>query len=723
MMPIGRFVFPVLLSFRVLAGAPVQGGAQPVDDSLRRAREMAGRVTIVRDEFGVPHVRAATDAGAVFGAMYARAEDEMARIENAHALAIGNASLMLGTSGVTWDRFVLAFEVPTLARREYDSAPADVRAIVDAAADALNLYLSLHPDYRPTAIERWEPWMFMAREYGWAMYQAQHEAQRAMGEKKGATAWPSGAVPAPDGSKHEHDGSNAWAIGPSRTASGRPMLYINPHIPLDEPYEMHLQSDQGLNISGGTAYGAGLLPFAGFNEHLGWALTVNYPDIADTYAVEFNIPENPLGYRHGDQVRHATRWSAKIPVRTDSGIQEREFSFLKTHHGPVLFEADGKSYAVRVARIENLRSLEQWYRMAKARDLASWREAVSILGVVFHNLVYADADGNIGYVYNAAVPRRDPAFQWTGTLDGSDPRTQWQGYHSLDELPQVWNPACGYVQNCNSPPLLAAAEGQNQASWQFPAYMIGNDLSDGRIAMSHAILSGAKDWTLDDLERTAFDTTVRTVETSRAPLMADFARVLEKTPDAAERLAPAIELLRTWDGLITTESVESTLFVLWIEKLFSPAWVKRRAPGDLTGALAQVLADLEGSFGDWRVKWGQINRHQRFDSAAGLSISDERQSLPIAGAHGGMGVSFCYLSRASGTKHRYGYHGHSYVGAVEFGDFPSARTIIPFGQSRDPASAHFADQAPLYAAGRLKSARFSEKDVREASGRPYHPGH
>jgi acyl-homoserine lactone acylase PvdQ len=684
---------------------------------LKRAEVLAKDATIVRDEFGVPHISASTDAAAVFGGMYARAEDEMSRIEIAYARRIGRNALLDGPVGIAADRFLLMFEVPDLARRACRDAPADVQALAQAAADALNYYMYCHSEFRPRAIERWEPWMFFAAEYAWALHHAQVEAKRIFAEQNPSRPAKPATVPP------EPDGSNAWAIAPARTKSARAMLYLNPHIPLDEPYELHLRSQQGLHVSGLVAYGAGLLPFAGFNERLGWTLTVNYPDIADVYELEFDIPDDPLAYRHGDQVRRASPFKANVAVRTKNGIEQREQSFLKTHHGPVVYQASGKSYAIRVAQIENLRALEQWYRMARAQDLKHWREAVSLFGVVFHNFVYADADGNIGYVYNAAFPKRDPSFPWSSTVDGSDPRTDWQGYHSLEELPQVWNPPCGYVQNCNSPPLRTAAEGENPAASRFPSYMIGKDLVDGRLAMSHRILADARSWTLDDLQRAAFDTKVHSLEAARAPLLADFARLCESSPEKAKRLAPAIDLLREWDGRLAIDSVPSTLHGLWVEKLFTPAWSKRRAAGDLTAALNDVLDELERSMGSWQVKWGDINRHQRFDTSAGFVVSDDRDSLPIAGGHGGMGVSFCYLSRGTATKRRYGYHGHSYVAAVEFGDDrPVARSVVPFGASRDVNSPHFNDQASLYAGGKLKRVRFSEADVKAGARRTYHPG-
>jgi len=700
----------------LIVALPLLAVAAPDDhsDSIKRAEILARQVTITRDGFGVPHVLAKTDAGAVFGGMYARAEDEMARIEGAHARRIGHNALLDGPKGLATDRIYMIFEVPTRARKALADAPADVKAITEAAADALNYYLSKHPDYRPRSIPHWEPWMFFAADYAWGIHLASEDVQRITREANGTS---------PPSPPAQPDGSNAWAIGPSRTKSGKAMLYMNPHIPLDEPYEMHLRSDEGLNISGMVAYGCGLLPMIGFNDRLGWSLTVNYPDIVDTYTVKFDVPNDPLAYRHGDQIRHAVKHNVSVGVRTPTGIDQKEITFNTTHHGPVISEVDGKGYVVRVAQFENLRATEQWYRMAKARSRKEWEQAVSLFGAIFHNLIYADADGNIGYIYNAAMPRRDDSINWSHLLDGNDPRTDWKGYHKLEELPQVWNPPCGYVQNCNSPWYHTAAEGQNPKKADFPKYLTGADQADGRVFMSHQILSAAKSWTVDDLEKAAFDTKVYRLEASRKPLLLDFGKLKEKDPKQAERAEEAINLLREWDGKLAIDSIASTLYVYWLEKLFSPSWVKRRAPGDLSSALIEVLDDLEKSFGSWKKNWGEVNRHQRFESFGWFSVNDKRESFPIAGSIGSMGVSFCFVSRTEkNTKMRYGFHGHSYVSAVEFADTPLAKTIIPFGQSRRTSSPHFNDQTPLYSSGKFKAAWFTADDVKAAARRTYHPG-
>lgn len=666
-------------------------------ESIARGRETKKVVTIVRDGYGVPTVYAPTDAAAVFGAMYARAEDEMARIETAHLTTTARAALARGNAGVASDQLVLSYEIPRLAQAECEAAPPEIRLLAQFAADALNLYLSEHPEYKPSGIPEWEAWMFFAGEYALSLYPIQQEWERLARELMAKPGFPS-PLTAPSA----QDGSNAWAIAPARTASKRAMLYINPHIPLDEPYEMDVRSKAGLHVTGMVAYGAGVLPRCGFNEHLGWALTVNYPDIADTYAVKFDVAGSPLAYRYGNSLRYATKWTEKIKVREGDQVSEREITCAKCDHGPLLYTVGETSYAIRLPRIEQLGAFEQWYRMARASNLAEWKLAVGKLGLVFHNLVYADDAGNIGYIYNAALPVRDPAFNWTGTLDGNDPRTDWKGYHPLEALPQVWNPPCGYVSSCNSSPFSVTAEGENADPAKYPKDMIGTDTGDARVAMSHDMLSRAKEWTLDDLQRAAFNTKVYAAETSRPQLLADFEGFRAGTTQVDERLVQAMKSIKDWDGTLTLESEASSLFMLWIDKIFMPAWRAKRKPGDLSLAMMEVIADLERDFGSWHVKWGDDNRLQRFDTNGGIKVSDSRESLPVAGGHGSVGVSFCFLARTEQSKLRYGYHGNSYVAVVEFGDGPTARTIVPFGTSRDPKSTHFADQMWMYARGEMR---------------------
>lgn len=677
-----------------------------------RLARLAAEVTIHRDEWGVPHVQGPTDASVVFGFLYARAEDELERIERAHHLVLGRNAEVLGEEGLAWDGLIRCLELERLAREEYERADPRVRALCDAAADGLAWYLATHPDVQPRLVERFEPWHFLAAEYALHLYLLA-QARDGIGELRplAAQAGPSAA-----------DGSNAWAIAPSRSASGNALILLNPHVPLHEVYEVHLASDEGLRVSGTCAYGRGLLPVLGFNDRLGWSLTVNYPDVADVYAVRFDHPHDPLLYRYGDGWRRAQERRETVRVRTDGGLEERELVLRRTHHGPVVGEKDGLHYAVRVARMEEGGLLDQWYAMALARDLEEFRAAVDRRALPFHNVVYADADGHVWYVYNAAVPRRDPELDWSATVDGADPRAEWSGYHPISELPQVLDPLCGWVQSCNSRPETTCRGPGNPAPGEFPPYVVGADRDDPRVAMSHALLDRPEPFTLEELAAAAFDGYVYTADEHVPLLVEAVADLAARDPEGALLVAPVADALRAWDRRARLDSVEATVYLLWWEAVYGYVATGALPPRAAARALVSVVEELERRFRTWRVPWGELNRHQR--PRGDPPFADDRASLPVRGATALAGTAFCYLSRRpDGCLRRYGYHGHSYVAVVELGPAgPRALSIVPFGSSSDPESPHWFDQAPLYARGELKVAYWSDEDVRAHAVRSYHPG-
>jgi acyl-homoserine-lactone acylase len=327
--------------------------------------------------------------------------------------------------------------------------------------------------------------------------------------------------------------------------------------------------------------------------------------------------------------------------------------------------------------------------------------------------MYADADGNIGYIYNSAVPRRLPGVDPSGVLDGSDPRTEWRGFHALDELPKVWNPPTGWLLNTNSTPFTATS-GLTMKREDFPAYMVGGESDNPRAISSRRVLSGLTSVTFDQFARAVWDTRLSEADASIPALVTEW----EGMPPSPERqaLAPAVARLRAWNRVADTASVETTWHVLAFERrMLDPQNARPHVR-----ALADALRLLERRWGTTEVPWGRINRHQRPLPGAPVVLDTTRRSLAVGGAHGELGSVFTFASGPVGqAAPRLGRGGNSFVKVIAFGPTLRAASILNYGQSGDPESPHFFDQAELYARREFKPAWFSRAEVEANTVRSY----
>ena len=703
-------------------------------------------VTVTRDHWGVAHIHGKTDADAFFGMGYVQAEDFFWQLEDSCIRALGRYSEVVGADGVRSDILNRSFGIVRRAKEDYARLIPEHQIRTQGFVDGINHYLETHPDEKPRLITRFEPWHTLAMDrhalldFTYRLGKVGKPRDRSGQDYAGWTpdserslaAWDFPAEPWSEfrDEVRQAIGSNAWAISGKRTKSGRAMLFINPHQPwygMGSFYEAHIRSDSGLNYTGACFYGTPF-PTLGHNEYLGWAYTVNDPDIADAWTVSFDDPDQPLDYRYDDGYRTAEEWQETLQVKTPEGMQAQKVTFRRTHHGPVVRRTDdGKLIAVKVAGLFDRSRIDQAWQMVIAKNYQEWREAMSHCAIPMFNVVYADRDGNIFYAYNGTIPRRDPEFDWTKPVDGSDPATEWKGIHTFDELPQVFNPDCGYVQSCNSAPYTTC-DSNNPNREEFPAYMLMDaDVDMRRSKMSRRILGQSQDLTFDELQALAYDTRLYWALTEIPELGEDFKRLQTEQPDLAKEIAPVWKHLQDWDFRASAESTQTTLMVAWYEELYGlgyPAETLKEEYQDRLswfGALKKAAGRVRSLHGNWRHPWGKVHRLQRVVNqsellAVGARLNPLLNSLPCAGTPGPLGIIFTVYSSPEIPllrPQRFSVVGPAYMSVVEFTDRVRASSVVPFGASGRPNSKHFFDQARLLSERKLKPAPLYTDEVNE----------
>ncbi len=733
-----------------------QHSALYADDSGRKTSP----TTIVRDEWGVAHIHGKTHADAFFGMGYAQAEDYFWQLEDTCIQALGRYAEVIGEDGIRSDIQNRSFEITRRSQEDLLKLPRDHQDMAAAYAEGINHYLKTHPEEKPRLISKFEAWHVLAMDRHMLLHFIYRQAHVGKPQNRGpndiadlesspqqSQAPPSSDFAAWDLQEHvktdfesavqEAIGSNAWAVSGSRTKSGAPMLFINPHQPwygMGQFYETHIRSDEGLNFTGACFFG-NPFPTIGHNQHLGWAYTVNEPDIADAWRVTFDDSQNPLHYKFDNGYRKATQWTETLKVKQGSKIVEQEVTFRKTHQGPIVRKENANTYlAVQVAGLFNLDRVAQAWGMVLAKNFKEWRAAISHCAIPMFNVVYADDAGNIFYAYNGTVPKRDPSFNWKRPVDGSNPKTDWQGIHSFDDLPQILNPKCGYLQNCNSAPFTTTHESSDNPSRDdFPNYMVEDaDVDMRRAKMSRFILQQTKDLSFERFQELSFDCRMYWPMTEIPRLAADFDRLSKSNPTLANDVAECWTHLNDWDFECTIECTQATLMVAWYEELYGFGYpaekLKQPYAGDRLSwfaALKKARDKVQSLYGSWKHPWGEAHRLQRVADQrdtphAGVGLNSFFEHLPCPGAPGPLGIICTVYSTpemAVIRPQRFALVGASYMSVVEFGPTIKANSITPLGTSGRRSSPHFFDQARLYSKKQMKPAWYyaSEVDMHQQS--------
>lgn len=722
--------FVAFVALSCAFAAPAE--ANPASDR-DRLEATAKRVRIVRDDWGIAHVHGKTDADAVFAMMYAQAEDDFNRIETNYLVSLGRLAEAEGETAIWQDLRQRLFIDPADLRRQYAVAPAWLQRLMVAWADGLNYYLVTHPEVKPRAITHFEPWMALSFSEGSIGGDIERVALKPLAAFYGQNQLAVADTTAPDLFR-EPSGSNGIAIAPANTVNGKALLLINPHTSFFFRSEQQVTSDEGLNAYGAATWGQFFI-YQGFNERVGWMHTSSGVDSVDEFVETIVDQGGKPFYRYGKALRPVRANRITISYRLPDGTMgRRQFTTYATHHGPIVRAADGKWVAIGLLNAP-VAALQQSFERTKARDLSSYMKVMALKANSSNNTVLADATGAIAYLHPQFVPKRDDSFDYRKPVDGSDPATDWQGLHALSELPQIMLPPTGWITNTNNAPWSAAGPDSPEPSL-YPAYMdVAGENPRGLQAIR--VLKNRRDFTIDTLRDAAFDPYLTAFATLIPSLVAAWDSLPIGDP-AKAKLADQIATLRAWDFNWSTQSVATSLAVLWGEALWNDTandpdlnttglarydHLLATGPARKLAALAAISETLTADFGSWKTPWGEINRFQRNDGAIVQRFDDGKPSTPVAftSAQWGSLASFG-ARRYPGTKRYYGTKGNSFVAIVEFGDRVRARAITAGGESGDPTSIHFADQAKRYATGDLRDVYFYIDELAPHIVRSYHPG-
>lgn len=706
--------------------------SQPATD-LDRWQAQAERVTIIRDDYGIAHVYGKTDADAVFGMLYAQAEDDFSRIERNYVWATGRLAELEGKDAIYSDLRANMYMTQEEAIAAYETAPQWLKDLCQSFADGLNFYLHTHPEVEPRVITRYEPWMpmyFFEGSIGGDIEAIPTRRIQAFYEADSSLGWNAYG----DGLMHpdpyeEPKGSNGIAISGDLTVSGNAMLLINPHTSFYFRPEIHVVSEEGLNAYGAVTWGQ-FFVYQGFNEKTGWIHTSTFVDFIDEYVHDVTKGKNgQYTYRYGDEQRPIEVKQVTIKYADGDSTLEKSFPIYRTHQGPVTHMVDGKWIVTRI-NWDPVNAISQSFIRTKQTGYEGFRSMMDIRTNSSNNTVYADADGNIAYFHGNFIPKRDPAFDFSRPVDGTNPATDWQGVHTVDESFNILNPTNGWIQNCNSTPFTAAAEFSPKRE-DYPRYM-APDAENFRGIHAVNVLKDARDLTLDGLIQLAYDPTITGFEYMLPPLVQAYGRIGSRYGDLAE----PIEVLKKWDYKTSKESVAMSLsHYFGVEFSRSIGNVNGLIPFNenttlatrmtdtaLLDAMAAAVKTLEDDFGTWNIAWGDINRFQRLNGDINLPFDDDQPSLAVGMASGRWGALASYGAVTRNTKKMYGTSGNSFIAVVEFGERVKAKSLLAGGNSGDPASPHFYDQAQRYADANFKDVAFYREDVESRAIRTYKPG-
>ena len=724
-----KFILFILLPFQLNAQSFTK-------EEISRWEKQSKQVTIIRDNWGVPHIYGKTDADAVFGLLYAQCEDDFKRVEMNYIEKLGRMSEVKGESSLQDDLYIKLIIDSAEAVADYKKSPLWLQKLLNAYADGINYYLYKHPEVKPALLTRFKPWYQLLWTDGsiGAISTGNITETDVKNFYLGSNEQ---VVAKKDFVEEQGAGSNGFAIAPSKTESGNAILYINPHVTFYFRPEVHVVSNEGLNAYGAVTWGQ-LFVYQGFNEYCGWMHTSSNIDVADMYNEKIIKKDGKLFYEYNKVLKPVVQKLITLRYKKEDEIKTKVVTTYYTHHGPIMANRNGQWKSVRSYN-RALKSLIQSFQRTKTKGLEDYKKNMSLLANTSNNTVFADSKGNIAYWHGNYVPRRDKKLNWSLAVDGSTSATEWKGLHSLDEIVHVYNPKTGWIQNCNSTPFTVSGSSSPKKE-NYPFYM-APDGENFRGINAARVLSGENKFTIEKIIAAGYDRKLSAMEILVPALVSSFEKNIQPDNRYYDKIREPIALLKQWDYNVSENSVATALAVEWaqllgpdIAKIYiqqgeadqvkaTKHFADSASSAQLLNSLMTVVDNFIRKFGKWDVAWGEINRYQRVSSDIQQKYDDTKESFPVAFASATWGMLPSYNSRYyPGTKKRYGFHGNSFVCAVEFGKKVKAKSLLAGGNSGNPSSKHFTDQLEMYTKGQFKDVLFYKEDVLQHAERTYHPG-
>ncbi|HVX52521.1 MAG TPA: penicillin acylase family protein [Chitinophagaceae bacterium] len=715
---------------------PLQALAQFSKGDVQRCETEAKQVTIIRDNWGIPHIYGKTDADAVFGLLYAQCEDDFNRVEMNYIEKLGRLAEVNGEHDLYNDLLNKMVLDSADAVNDYNNAPVWLKKLCNAFADGINYYLYKHPAIKPALLTHFKPWYPLLWTDGSIGAISTADLSDAdLRNLYGGSNQPV-AVKEKDYTDENLTGSNGFAFSPSVTADHNAILYINPHVTLYFRPEVHMVSGEGLNAYGAVTWGQ-FFVYQGFNEHCGWMHTSSYVDVSDAYIEKISQQNGKWVYEYEQRQKPVTVKTYTLHYKQGGSLQTKVVHALFTQHGPVMGKRNGQWLSVKSYN-RSMNGLEQSWLRTKATSFAGFKKVLDLRGNTSNNTVYADAEGNIAYWHGDFVPVRDTGYNWAKPVDGTIAATDWKGIYDVKDIIHIENPKNGWLQNCNSTPFTVAGI-YSPKKQDYPAYM-APDGENFRGINAVKVLSSQTGYTIDKVIAAGYNTHLAFFD-GMVPALLKAYDSLPQNDSLRFALYQPVQVLRRWDMNSGENSVATTLAIEWATKLIpkimrNPSndeeddqvtktlrFEQEATPKDLLPPLLQTVKELTAKWGRWQIPWGQVNRFQRLNDDINIKYDDSKPSLPVGFASSLWGQIPSYSTRYfPGTMKRYGVNGNSFICAVEFGKRIKAKSLLAGGESGDINNPHFTDQALMYTKGQFKDVLFYKEDVEKHAERTYHPG-